>query len=166
MADHRAAPHTSSRATLERMISPVQLVEVPPCPLAALRGHASLANLSRTIRELFDRFYRNPPPVARGLNVVLYHGDPAGAGTPIDVGVQVFGPFDPTGEVMAVSTPGGTAATVAYLGPYDRLGEAHNAIQRWLRENERQAAGPFWEVYGHWNDDPAQRRTDVFYVLK
>lgn len=67
---------------------------------------------------------------------------------------------------MAVSTPGGTAVTVAYLGPYDGLGEAHTATQRWLRENGRQAAGSSWEVYGHWNDDPAQRRTDVFYVLK
>jgi hypothetical protein len=148
------------------MTSPAQLVEIPPGRLAALRGHASLANLSRVIRELFDRFYRDPPPVARGLNVVFYHGDPAGAGTTIDVGVQVFDPFDPTGEVMAVSTPGGTAVTVAYLGPYDRLGEAHNAIQQWLRENGRQAAGPSWEIYADWNDDPAQRRTDVFYVLK
>jgi effector-binding domain-containing protein len=148
------------------VISPVQVVEVPPCPLAAVRGHASPANLSRVIRDLFDRFYRAPPPVARGLNVVFYHGDPTGAGTTIDAGVQVSEPFQPSGEVIAVSTPGGTAATVAYFGPYEALGEAYDAIFQWLRDNHRQAAGPFWEVYGHWNDDPAQRRTDVFSVLK
>ncbi len=22
-----------------------------------------------------------------------------------------------------------------------------------------------WEVYGHWSEDPAQLRTDVFYLL-
>jgi len=26
-------------------------------------------------------------------------------------------------------------------------------------------AGPNWEIYGHWTDDPAQLRTDVFYLL-
>lgn len=80
------------------MISPAQLLEVPPCRLAAVRGHASLANLSRTIRELFDRFYRNPPPVARGLNAVLYHGDPAGAGATIDVGSRFSVPSTPPGR--------------------------------------------------------------------
>ena len=27
-------------------------------------------------------------------------------------------------------------------------------------------AGPNWEVYGHWHDDPSQLRTDVFYLLQ
>jgi len=26
-------------------------------------------------------------------------------------------------------------------------------------------AGPRWEVYGHWSDNPATRRTDIFYLL-
>jgi hypothetical protein len=42
---------------------------------------------------------------------------------------------------------------------------AHDAIRQWCRDNERQIAGPNWEVYGHWSDDPDQRRTDVFYLL-
>jgi hypothetical protein len=27
-------------------------------------------------------------------------------------------------------------------------------------------AGPNWEIYGDWNDQPDQLRTDVFYLLK
>jgi hypothetical protein len=27
-------------------------------------------------------------------------------------------------------------------------------------------AGQRWEVYGHWSDNAATRRTDIFYLLK
>jgi effector-binding domain-containing protein len=163
MGDRHSPPR--SRYTLW-MVSPVRVVEVSPCELAVLRSHASLANLSHTIQETFDRFYQAPPPVARGLNVVYYHGDPAGSGTTIDIGVEVLEPFQPSGDLLAVSTPGGVALTVTHLGPYNRLGEAYNTILHWLRENGRQPLGPFWEVYGHGTDDPAQLRTDIFYLLK
>jgi len=33
-------------------------------------------------------------------------------------------------------------------------------------ENGRVRGGTRWEIYGHWDDDPAKRRTDVFYVLE
>ncbi len=27
-------------------------------------------------------------------------------------------------------------------------------------------AGPSWEVYGHWHEDPAQLKTDIYYLLR
>ena len=50
-------------------------------------------------------------------------------------------------------------------------GEAHAAsrvrrIAAWCRANDRLRAGPSWEVYGHWNADPAQLRTEIYYLLK
>ena len=47
-----------------------------------------------------------------------------------------------------------------------RLGEANRAIHAWCRANGRQTAGPSWEVYGHWNPDPAQLRTEVYHLLQ
>jgi hypothetical protein len=35
----------------------------------------------------------------------------------------------------------------------------------WCRSHGRPLAGPRWEVYGHWSDNPATRRTDIFYLL-
>jgi hypothetical protein len=26
-------------------------------------------------------------------------------------------------------------------------------------------AGPCWELYGEWHDDPARRRTDMYHLL-
>jgi effector-binding domain-containing protein len=57
-------------------------------------------------------------------------------------------------------------ATTAHLGPYDRLHEAHEAILQWCSDHGHAMAGPAWEVYGHWNDDPSQLCTDVYYLLQ
>jgi effector-binding domain-containing protein len=83
----------------------------------------------------------------------------------IEVGVEVDQPFAGNDRVVCSSTPAGTVAVAVHLGPYDRLGEAHEAIQKWCSENGHALTGTSWEVYGHWTDDLAQLRTDVFYLL-
>jgi effector-binding domain-containing protein len=84
----------------------------------------------------------------------------------IEVGVQVPGPFEGDGRVVCSATPGGTAARALHVGPYDKLGDAHDAVRLWCRKNNHPIAGPNWEVYGDWNEDPNQLETEVFYLLK
>jgi hypothetical protein len=43
---------------------------------------------------------------------------------------------------------------------------AHDAIVAWCRLHGRRLAGPRWEVYGHWTDDEAKLRADVYYLLE
>ena len=57
-------------------------------------------------------------------------------------------------------------ATAAHYGPYSRLGDAHAAVRQWCAAQGHALVGPFWEIYGHWTDDPAQLRTDVCYLLQ
>ena len=84
----------------------------------------------------------------------------------LEVGAEVFQPFDGNERVSCSKTPAGTVATTVHMGPYNRLHEAHEAIHRWCTMNGHAMAGPSWEVYGHWDDDPAKVRTDVFYLLQ
>jgi effector-binding domain-containing protein len=84
----------------------------------------------------------------------------------IECGAEVFQPFTGNDRVICSSTPAGTVATTAHWGPYDRLGDAHKAILQCCADHGHELAGPSWEVYGHWDDDPAKLRTDIFYLLK
>lgn len=68
-------------------------------------------------------------------------------------------------KAIASATPAGTVAAVVHWGAYEKLGDAYAALRKWSKESGRALAGPFWEVYGHWSDDPKQVRTDVFYIL-
>jgi effector-binding domain-containing protein len=87
-------------------------------------------------------------------------------GVPIEVGVQVVTPFERMGRVMCAAIPGGTVATVVHMGLYQKLSEAHTAVRRWCTEHGYPLAGPNWEIYGDWTDNPDELRTDVFYLLQ
>jgi effector-binding domain-containing protein len=144
--------------------------------LAAARGHGNAQNYVAQLFELLDEVWKflraNRQVPGAGLNVFLYldedekgflHTD---QGLPIEAGVTVAAPFEGAGRVVCSSTPGGTVATVAHLGPYEKLAEAHAAVRAWCKANDRLLAGPNWEVYGDWDDDPDRLRTDVFYLLR
>jgi hypothetical protein len=51
------------------------------------------------------------------------------------------------------------------VGPVDRLGEAYDALHAHIRAGNLKPAGPYWEFYGHWSDDPSKFETSVSYAL-
>jgi len=84
----------------------------------------------------------------------------------IEIGVEVSQPFPGNDHIVASCTPAGLVATTAHIGPYNRLGDAYDALHRWVKANGYTLAGPSWEVYGHWEDDPAKLRTDLYLLLQ
>lgn len=152
----------------------ITIAQVPMGLIAAVRGRANTENIGTTIRQLYDQLYAfvRKSRLQTGQNVVLY-GNLANRnllstpeGIPIEAGVQVSAPFASDGNVICSATPEGAVATCTHQGEYEKLAAAHKAIMQWCRENGHELAGPAWEIYGDWADDPAQRRTDVFYLLK
>lgn len=152
----------------------IALCQVTPRPLAAAQARVKPQTLVPAIRPLFDAVYKylNEAGVQeRGLNVIVYWNE-AGRnlleseeGLPMEAGVEVEVALPQEGEVRASATPAGRAAGAVHVGPYDQLGKAHEAVRSWCEEQGLSLAGPNWEVYGHWNEDPQQLRTEVFYLL-
>jgi hypothetical protein len=135
----------------------VQVRQTDAQPIQIVRGLTTRATLPRNIRKLFDEFYAGFKEKG-GLNVVLYPGSGTAGEFEIGCGVQV----ESGGNAV---TPAGLVATTVYFGPYDLMGPAHEAIHRWARESGHKLAGPSWEVYGHWSDDSAKLRTDIYYLV-
>ena len=149
------------------MILEVEVKTAGPQPMATVSGSSTMRELPRNIRKLFDQFYAKPPDPPRGLNIVYYHGQSErdlfanGGEMPIECGTLM-----PSMDSANRSTPAGRVVTVAYFGAYQGLAEAYDALLAYCRAHKLERAGPFWEVYGHWNDDPAKLRTDVFMLLQ
>ena len=137
-----------------------------PRTLAAVRAVTTRAQLRTEIIRLLDQVW----PVLRGQgartghNVVVYH--PSGNGElVIDAGVEVPDGFTAGGAVRRVDTPAGEAAAVTHYGDYADLARAYAALEQWCAAGGRDPAGTSWEVYGDWEEDPAKRRTDVYFLL-
>lgn len=145
----------------------VREVTVAPRPVAGVRAQVPRGGVGRAFGRHLDQVYAAAKKGALALdgqNIFIYR-----AATPeeltVDFCVGSTAPFDAVGAVRPLTTPSGVAAMTTHIGDYGRLGEANAAILDWCRANGRKHAGPSWEVYGHWDADPAKLRTEVYYLL-
>jgi effector-binding domain-containing protein len=138
-----------------------------PRALAAVRAETSRPRLGADIVRLLDLVWPllREQNVRTGHNVVVYHAGGGGMMI-IDAGVEVFTDFTEGGEIRQIFTPAGDMATTAHYGEYSEMAPAYKAIEQWCTDNGRRPAGVSWEVYGDWEDDPAKRRTDIYFLLE
>ena len=73
--------------------------------------------------------------------------------TTFECAIPVPAPFTAAGEVGPSEVGGGEAAFALHIGPYATIGQTWAALNAWVTEQGRSAAGPFWEVY---LDDPQE----------
>lgn len=146
----------------------VQQVIVTARPVAGVHAEVPRGRVAQEFGRYLDQVYaaaRQGAVHVDGQNIFIYRAATADRLT-VDFCVGVTAPFAAVGAVVPLETPQGTAAMTTHYGDYSRLGDANEAILGWCRANDRRRAGPSWEVYGHWHADPAQLRTDVYYLLQ
>jgi effector-binding domain-containing protein len=145
----------------------VQLQQLDSVPLAVTRRQAKPSELSRVVPECCGLVWNviRAQQAKAGRHVAIYWDSIIR----LEVGVELYGPFEEQGEVVRSATPAGSVASATHYGPYCGLGAAHQAVREWCEANNHRLAGPSWEIYGHWqnewNTNPSQIRTDVYYQL-
>jgi effector-binding domain-containing protein len=99
--------------------------------------------------------------IQRGCrNVMLYRDDVPN----VEVGVLLDQPCPLTGRVTASALPAGTAATAVHHGPFQDVGQAHDAVLRWCESQGHPLDGTRWEIYGPHDDDPAKQWVEVYWL--
>jgi len=148
----------------------VRVEAVPARKLAAVRRQVRVGQISSAWKPALDQVWeflrRHPGLRSDGHNIFLYH-HPPDRQMPMDVdfGVEVTRSFEPSGEVHSTEVPAGKVATVLHVGPYERMGEAHQTIHAWAAANRIGFAGKSWEIYGDPTDDPSKLETRIEYLL-
>jgi GyrI-like small molecule binding protein len=141
---------------------------VEPRLVAGVHARVARGRVGQEFGRYLDQVYaagRAGSVQLDGQNVFIYRECTADQLT-VDFCVGAKAPFAPVGAVLPLYTPNGLAAMTTHQGDYGGLGAANAAIAAWCRVHKRTLAGPSWEVYGHWHEDPAQLRTDVYYLLQ
>jgi effector-binding domain-containing protein len=146
----------------------VREVTVAARPVAGVHAQIPRGRVAQQFGGHLDQVYaaaRAGAVQLDGQNVFIYRETSADR-LIVDFCVGLRAPFTALGAVVPMEAPRGIAAMTTHGGEYGRLDEAHAAILAWCQANDRLLAGSSWEVYGHWHEDPAQLRTDVYYLLQ
>jgi len=116
----------------------VNVQTVHPRKLAAVRREVAPGAVGSAwgpaVGKVWDFIRSQPGLWTDGHNIFLYHHAAKGeSAMTVDFGVQVTRAFPQSGEVFATETPAGKVASALHVGPYERMGETHEAIQSWAR---------------------------------
>ena len=146
----------------------VRTEQAAPRRLAAIRSVTAPQDLRQAIGRSLGIIWPaiREQGVRFGHNVFVYrNGEP---GTMIvELGVEVPGDFAEGGEIQVVHTPSGEVAAATYYGgDYTQMAPVYQALEQWCASNGRRPAGVNWEVYGDPAEDPAQTRTDIYFLLE
>jgi effector-binding domain-containing protein len=178
-------PHKTTTARAARSPKPtpvgasaptVEIQTRAPEWALAIHTRASLVEIPRFMGEALPEVWyaaerlglRPVMPFARYFEFEAPTSELEAPQVAFEAGVLVDGPVQVgEGRVEPVMLPGGEMAVACHVGPYERLAETYEVMQRWLVEMGRMAGGPMWEVY---IDDPdttptLELRTEVVIPL-
>ncbi len=149
---------------------PVTVASVEARPTAVIAHVTTWGQFPRLWPQLLDevyRFVRSRSDLQTGAgsnawqNIMLYRdGRPS-----VEIGVLVSRPFAPEARVTASQLPAGDALMAVHHGDYAQLGAAHDAVRMHAEAKGLELAGPRWEIYGHWRENPDELETEIYYLL-
>ena len=122
---------------------------VSPQPVLSMRFAVEKEQIAAKFAEVLPAVYGHAMQGAAkpaGQPFARYYGECDGK-IDIEAGVPTDGPGEGTDAIKVSELPGGEVATTLHVGPYERLGEAHNALLAWAKENGRAPSGGPWEIY-------------------
>jgi effector-binding domain-containing protein len=147
-----------------------ELLERSSQPTLVIRTRAPVQSLPQVVGQAYGAImaYAGQLEVQpSGAPFVAYHNmDMA------DLDMEIGFPFGQKpagrGDILAGEIPGGKAAACLHVGPYDQLGAAYEAVQKWIQANGYVPTGVAYEFY--LNDPqatpPAALQTHLVFPLK
>lgn len=147
----------------------IEIIELQPQPVLVVEAESAPHELGATLAGILPRVHACVSaqggqmagmPFMRYLNMTdAFH---------IEAGIPTVEPLSGEGDIVSRTLPGGRAATTLYLGPYDGVGAAWDALNAWSAEQDIHVNFGGWDIYE--NDpttvaDPSELRTRIVQPL-
>ncbi len=151
------------------MDSMIRMVEFENTPCLAI--HSQVANdiigmaVGKAIREVAEHITNNGSSPSRAP-FVFYHGFDDKV-TTMDCGWPVAADIPETDSIKVFHLPGGKAAHVRHVGPYEGLMGTYQKLMLFLEE-EGLKAGPMWEYYLNSPEEvlPQELITEIYWLVE
>lgn len=141
-----------------------QFVDLEAQHTAVVRGHVAsaeelppfLGSGFGEVINVLDKQGRHPTGAPFGCYVPTGDG-----GFDLEIGFPCSAVVEPEGRVEPARLPGGRVARTLYVGPYDGVAAAYEAVMSWIIDEGCVATGVPWECY---LDGPevTNPRTEIF----
>ena len=141
------------------------------CPTACVRLHTTAGHIGQAFRDALPKVAAHVAEVGGTIAGPPYarYYDYGPTGVDLEVGVPTTVAIPANGGVTTAELPEVEAAVTVHEGPYERLGETYDRLERWIDEHGHQAGRDMWEVYltdPQEHPDPAEWRTEIVWPLK
>jgi effector-binding domain-containing protein len=147
-----------------------ELRELTVQPVLSIRQRVKPEEMQQAFAEFFGEVWKHIEESGKqpsGMPFTRYHSMDDSS-FDLECGLPVATTMGGAGRIQSSELPGGSVAFSSYVGPYERLSEAHDALVVWMGENGHQVAGAPWEFYvtdpGE-EPDPSKWETDIYYPV-
>lgn len=150
----------------------IEIVELEEQPAAVVRATLPFAELGGFFSRAFEAVLATlaTQGVAPAGPPFAYYPGMVGDTVEVAAGFPTELPVDPSGEVVALTLPGGRAALTTHVGPYETMGATtYPELPAWMAAEGLEPASGSWEVYltGPTNEpDPATWRTRIVWPVR
>ena len=152
------------------MLYQCELRDRPAQPTLAIRTRAAVQDLPRVLGPAWGAIMQYAGSLGvlpSGAPFVAYHNMDM-QDLDIEIGFPFAQELAGQGNIQAGAIPGGKVATCMHIGPYDQVGRAYDALQKWLEANSYLPVGVAYEFY--LNDPqttpPSELLTQVVFPLQ
>jgi effector-binding domain-containing protein len=147
-----------------------ELLDRSTQPTLTIRTRSAVQNLPQVLGQAWGAIMQYAEPLGFqpcGAPFVAYHNM-----NMQDLDIEVGFPFAQKlaghGNIHAGAIAGGKAVTCVHIGPYDQVGGAYEALQKWVGTHSYVPTGVAYEFY--LNDPqttpPAELQTQVVFPLQ
>jgi AraC family transcriptional regulator len=147
----------------------IELKDIEPQWVLSIRQETTPQGMGAVFRQLVPVIdaYRERNGIERaGPLIGLYH-DYREDRVDIEVAVPISRPAGGEGQIEAKELPGGRAAVAMHEGPYETIGQVHEALDAFVHERggHGETAREVYLVRPGDDPDPVNWRTEVVYPI-
>jgi AraC family transcriptional regulator len=147
----------------------IEVKDVEPQWVLSIRQDSTPEGMGAVFQQLVPviEAYCEKNGIARsGPLIGLYH-DYREDHVDMEIAVSVAGPAEGEGRIEAKELRGGRAAVAMHQGPYETIGQVHEALDAFVHERGGHGETPreVYHVRPEDDPDPASWRTEVVYPL-
>ena len=147
-----------------------QLIDRPSQPVASIRTHAAVENLPQVLGQAYGavaqylgQIGQSPigEPFTAYYNMDMQNLD-------LEIGFPVAKAIPGKDTIQPGEIPGGKAVTCMHKGPYDKMAEAYEAMDQWMKDNHVEPSGVCYEFYlnGPQQVSPEALETRIMFPIK